>query len=122
MGSILEDNQPLKLTDFGMALRKIRQRRRYLWVVILAYLPTMWTTLQLSQSYKVTAAVFVIWVILLSIFATVAACARCPRCGNYFHMHGMTLLYLRKCLHCQLHINAKENKTDQEGHLDGNIN
>jgi hypothetical protein len=32
--------------------------------------------------------------------------SKCPRCGNYFHLHGMTLLILRKCLHCQLHINA----------------
>ena len=31
---------------------------------------------------------------------------RCPRCGNYFHVNGMMLLYLRRCLHCQLHINA----------------
>jgi hypothetical protein len=30
--------------------------------------------------------------------------SKCPRCGNYFHLHGMTLLVLRKCLHCQLHI------------------
>ena len=102
----LADKQPFDSTDLGPGLKKIRKRRRYLWVVILIYMPAMYTTLRFTQSYKSTAVVFVIWVILLLIFATWAACARCPRCGNYFHMHGMTLLYLRKCLHCQLHINA----------------
>jgi hypothetical protein len=104
--SILDEKQPLELTDFGPGLGKIRKRRWFLWAVILVYMPAMYTTLRLTQSYKATATVFVVWIILLIIFATVAACARCPRCGNYFHMHGMTLLFLRKCLHCQLHINA----------------
>jgi hypothetical protein len=102
----LDEKPPLDLKEFGPGLGKIRKRRRFLWGVILVYLPVMWTTLRLTGSFNVTAAVFVVWIILLCIFATVAACARCPRCGNYFHMHGMTLLYLRKCLHCQLHINA----------------
>lgn len=102
----MDEKQPLNLPDFGPGLKKIRKRRLFLWGVILAYLPAMWTTLRLTESYKVTAAVFVVWIILLIIFTTVAACARCPKCGNYFHMHGMTLLILRKCLHCQLHINA----------------
>jgi hypothetical protein len=103
---MLEEKQPLSLPDFGPGLKKIRKRRRFLWVVILAYLPVMWTTLRLTGSFNVTAAVFVVWIILLCVFATFAACARCPGCGNYFHMHGMTFLLLRKCLHCQLHINA----------------
>jgi len=103
---MVDEKQPLSLPDFGPGLKKIRKRRWFLWVVILAYLPAMWTTLRLTGSFNVTAAVFVVWIILLCIFATVAALARCPGCGNYFHMHGMTFLLLRKCLHCQLHINA----------------
>lgn len=97
------------LTDsagFGAALKKVRKRRLYLWVLIIIYLPVMWTTLQLTQSYNKTAVAFVVWVLLLCIAATIAALARCPGCGNYFHMHGMTLLFLRKCLHCGVHINA----------------
>jgi hypothetical protein len=108
---MLDEKQPTNLTDFGPALGKIRKRRLFLWCVILVYMPAMWTTLRLTGSYKATGTVFVVWIILLCIFATVAACARCPRCGNYFHMHGMTLLYLRKCLHCQLHINADRKST-----------
>jgi hypothetical protein len=43
----------------------------------------------------------------LLIFVTFqVALSKCPRCGNYFHMHGMSLLILRKCLHCQLHIST----------------
>ena len=102
----MEEKQPSSLPDFGTSLRKIRKRRLFLWGVMLVYLPVMWTTLRLTGSFNVTAAVFVVWIILLCIFATVAALARCPRCGKYFHMHGMTFLLLRKCLHCQLHINA----------------
>lgn len=91
---------------FGVGLRIIRHRRRYLLGAILAYLPAMWTTMQLNRSYRALGTVFVVWFILLFIAAIVSAVARCPRCGNYFHMHGMTLLFFRNCLHCQLHINA----------------
>jgi hypothetical protein len=102
----LEGKQTVDSAEFGAAMKKIRKRRLYLWGVILIYLPVMWTTLQLTQSYNKTAVAFVAWVLLLCFVATFAALARCPGCGNYFHMHGMTLLFLRKCLHCALHINA----------------
>jgi hypothetical protein len=102
----LEEKHPTDSAEFGAALKKVRKRRLYLWVVIIIYLPVMWTTLQLTQSYNKTTVAFVVWVLLLCIVATIAALARCPGCGNYFHMHGMTLLFLRKCLHCGVHINA----------------
>ncbi len=66
----------------------------------------MYAAISLTDSFRVIGTVFIVWVVLLAFFATMAASARCPRCGNYFHMHGMTLLYLRKCLHCQLHLNS----------------
>ncbi len=66
----------------------------------------MYAAISLTDSYKIIGTVFLAWVVLLAFFATMAASARCPRCGNYFHMHGMTLLYLRKCLHCQLYVNS----------------
>jgi hypothetical protein len=87
-------------------MKRIRKRRLFLWLVILVYLPAMWTTLQLTQSYNKTALAFIVWVILLTVIACYAAVARCPGCGNYFHMHGATLLFLRKCLHCGLHVTA----------------
>ncbi len=52
------------------------------------------------------AAVFVGWFVVMFAIAFYAAIARCPSCGNYFHLQGMTLLFLRKCLHCQLHVSA----------------
>jgi hypothetical protein len=57
-------------------------------------------------SFKGVMYVFLLWFVIMFTIALVAAVARCPRCGNYFHVHGMTLLYLRKCLHCQLHLTA----------------
>lgn len=101
-----QENSSPETKDLAPALKIIRKRRIVLWMVIIVYLPAMWTTLQLTQSYNKTAVAFIIWVILLTVAATVAAVARCPGCGNYFHMHGATLLFLRKCLHCGLHINA----------------
>jgi hypothetical protein len=88
----------------GLAL--IRRRRWYLWSALLVYLPAMLLTLELSDSMHAFLWVFGIWFFLSFILAFVAALAPCPRCGNYFHMHGMTLLYWRKCLHCQLHLCA----------------
>lgn len=72
-------------------------------------MPAMWLTLKLTNSLRGTAPIFVVWFIMLVIAVTMTAVARCPQCGNYYHMHGMTLLYLRKCLHCGLHINADKN-------------
>ena len=101
-----EEKPPAEPKDIAPALKKIRKQRLFLWLVILIYLPAMWSALQLTQSYNKTAVAFIAWVLLLTVVATFAALARCPGCGNYFHMHGMTLLFLRKCLHCGLHVNA----------------
>jgi len=106
----LSEELTIDAAKIGPALRLIRRRRFYLWIVILAYLPAMWVTLKLMPLHKVLGTVFLAWFVLLFIAVLVSAIVRCPRCGNYFHMNGMTLLYLRKCLHCQLHINADRNK------------
>ena len=87
-------------------LSTIRKRRWFLWVVIIIYLPAMWVTLQFTHSVRGTAPAFAVWFIFLVVAAALSAAARCPRCGNYFHMHGLTLLYLRRCLHCGLHVTA----------------
>lgn len=92
---------PAELTT-GLAL--IRRRRWYLWGAILIYLPALKLTMLLSPSTKVALSVVGLWLLLSFALAFYAALARCPRCGNYFHMHGPTLLFLRKCLHCQLHL------------------
>ncbi len=92
--------------ELGPGLRLVRRRRLYLWGVIGFYLPAMWLTLRVNPTYRALGTVFFVWFVLLFATALAAAVAPCPRCGNYFHMHGMTLLPLRKCLHCQLHITA----------------
>lgn len=96
-------------------LRRIRFRRWCLWGVIGIYLPMMWVTLKTTRSFNICGIVFLIWFILLFAVALYSAVIRCPRCNNYFHVNGPTLLYLRKCLHCQLPVNAdKKGKTPGE--------
>jgi hypothetical protein len=92
--------------EFRPGLSIVRRRRWYLWMVILVYVPAMWLTLKVSPTYHSVEIVFAVWFVVLFAVATYSALVRCPRCGNYFHMHGMTLLFLRKCLHCQLHVCA----------------
>lgn len=83
-------------------LKAIRRRRWFLWTTILAYMPLM----GMAMSYNAVSEAFVAWFIALFSIAFYAAVVRCPRCGNYFHLHGPSLLFLRKCLHCQLHVIA----------------
>lgn len=87
-------------------LARIRKRRWMLWSVIIIYLPAMWTTQKITRSFHDSLPVFFLWFLILLLATGFSALARCPRCGNYFHLNGITLLYLRKCLHCQLHLNA----------------
>jgi hypothetical protein len=87
-------------------LKVIRRRRWYLWIIILVYMPLMGVAMKQLPSVKAVSFVFIGWFVIMFSIALFAAVARCPRCGNYFHVHGMTLLYLRKCLHCQLHVSA----------------
>ncbi|MBW4055864.1 MAG: hypothetical protein HIU83_10795 [Proteobacteria bacterium] len=89
---------------FVSAMRLIRRRRKYFFFTVICYMPAMWLANKISPTFSSMATTFGIWVVILFITALYSALARCPRCGNYFHMHGMSLLYLRHCLHCQLHI------------------
>jgi predicted ferric reductase len=102
----IEAEKTVEVKDLGPGLGKVRRRRWLLWIVLLAYLPTMWTTQQITRSFQGSLPVFFGWLVLLVVAAAVSAAARCPRCGKHFHVNGMALLYLRKCLHCQLHIDA----------------
>lgn len=89
-----------------LGLRKIRKRRWFLWAVILVYVPAIWLSLTLTHSDRKTAVVFGVWCIVLTIAVFFVTTARCPRCGNYFHVYGITPLYLRRCVHCRLPITA----------------
>ena len=92
-------------------LAKIRRRRWMLWSVIIVYLPTMWVTQKITRSFNGSMPVFFTWFLVLLAVMSFSAVARCPRCRNYFHVNGITLLYLRRCLHCQLSLTADKKGT-----------
>jgi hypothetical protein len=102
--------EPGAATDFSTGLRRVRKRRWLLWGEILGYLPLMLGVMKIWPTNTALAVAFLTWFALLWVVVGYSALARCPRCGNYFHMNGMTLLYLRKCLHCQLHLTADRKK------------
>lgn len=100
---------------YHAGLLKVRQRRRWLWLVILVYLPAMMVALR-QPDYKTWAAVvFIIWIILLIIAVVFACLVRCPGCGECFHTHGPTFLPFRRCLHCGLHVNADKRAPETRG-------
>lgn len=104
-----EGSKELSPEELRPGLTTVRRRRLFLWVVLVMYLPTMWCAQRIVGSFNGAMPVFFAWVGLLVLAAGISAVAKCPRCGNYYHVNGMALLYLRKCLHCQLPINADRN-------------
>lgn len=97
---------PADPRSYRDGLKKIRQRRHWLWLVILVYLPAMMIGLR-QPNYKTwVTVIFITWIVLLIIAVACACLVRCPRCGECFHTHGPTFLPLRRCLHCALHVNA----------------
>ena len=100
------NNSPVAPATYENVLKNTRRRRKYFFATVLIYIPALLVTYKVSPTNRAMGTVFGIWVVLLIITTFLAALSKCPRCGNYFHMHGMTLLILRKCLHCQLHIST----------------
>ncbi|QWV95567.1 hypothetical protein KP004_10480 [Geomonas oryzisoli] len=98
--------QPVDPAEIARGLAVVRKRRWCLWTVLIVYLPTMYVTQKITHSFNGSMPVFFIWFAVLLGVMFYSATARCPRCRNYYHMHGMMLLYLRKCLHCQLPISG----------------
>lgn len=99
----MDNNQGDPVTYISV-LKKTRRRRKFFFGTVLIYIPALLITHKISPTNRAMGTVFVIWVVILIIVTFLVALSKCPRCGNYFHLHGMTLLILRKCLHCQLHI------------------
>jgi hypothetical protein len=100
------DKSPIDPLAYVSTLKKTRRRRKYFFGTVLLYIPALLITYNISPTNRAMGTVFGIWVAILIIVTFLVALSKCPRCGNYFHLHGMTLLILRKCLHCQLHITA----------------
>lgn len=99
-------NRQEEPVQYSTALKKARRRRMLFFATVLIYIPALVVTNLLVPTDRAMGTVFCIWVVLLLATTFLAALCRCPRCGNLFHVNGMALLFLRKCLHCQLHINA----------------
>ncbi|MDD2899534.1 MAG: hypothetical protein PHI31_12570 [Desulfuromonadaceae bacterium] len=100
------NSSQIDTSAYDAVMKKTKRRRFYFFTTVLMYVPVLYITYQINPSNRVMGTVFALWVVLLVIVTFLAALSKCPRCGNYFHLHGMTLLILRTCLHCQLHINA----------------
>jgi hypothetical protein len=88
------------------SLRKIRHLRRWLWVLLLIFIPLVWLTIILAQSRWVTMVIVMVWVAAVVRCASRAAFSHCPRCCNYFHATAGTPsfwnLLARRCTHCGL--------------------
>ena len=99
-------NGPIDPVAYTIILKRTRRRRLYFFATVLIYIPAVLITYQISPTNRAMGTLFGLWVVVLIIVTFMIAVSRCPRCGNYFHVHGLTLLILRKCLHCQLHISS----------------
>ncbi len=91
-------------------MKQLRRRRWFLWGTILVYIPAIWITLEVTHSDRAAGMVFALWISFLLVASLLAAFARCPRCGNHFHMNGFIPIYLRRCLHCGLHVTGRANE------------
>jgi hypothetical protein len=109
--SAVEQRDNVNPLTYALMLGIIRRRRWYLWGLVLIYMPAAVLTLQLTQSYKTTGVVVLIWIVLLCIVVTLTAIAKCPRCGKTFHMRNSTLTYHRTCRYCGLHLCADRQST-----------
>lgn len=109
-------------TEYANALKKVRKHRMRFFSTVLIYIPALIATYLIIPTDRAMGTVFCTWFVLLLATTLLAALCRCPRCGNLFHVNGMALLFLRKCLHCQLHINADKAATasapEQQEHSD----
>jgi len=94
------------LYKIGIGLRMLRRRRKLLWGVVLIYAPEMWLTIRITHSNTIMLIVFCLWFVMLCNAVVLVAFTRCPRCGNYFHMQGFMVVYLRSCRHCGLYLCA----------------
>ena len=97
-------SEPVDMTAYRGVMKRTRRRRKLFFSTVLVYVPALWITHSISPTNRAMGTVFVIWLIFLVYATVLVALSKCPRCGNSFHVHGITLLVLRKCLHCQLHI------------------
>ena len=110
----LEEKKSEDVSQYAAGLAKLRRRRWFFWGVILVYIPAIWLSLELTNSDRQTFKVFAVWFLFIIVSSMLAATGRCPRCGHYFHVNGFIPLYLRRCLHCGLHITADKKQLKEQ--------
>ncbi|MFZ4855950.1 MAG: hypothetical protein ACOYL3_06090 [Desulfuromonadaceae bacterium] len=102
------EKNPIDPVEYASILLITRRRRKFFFSTVLVYIPALLVTHKISPTDMAMGTLFAVWVVFLIVSTVLVALCKCPRCGNYFHMHGITLLILRKCLHCQLHIASND--------------
>jgi len=102
------ESSPEEQITYQNILKKTKRRRAFFFGTLLIYVPAVLVTYQISPTNKTMGTLLGVWVVILIIATSLVALCKCPRCGNFFHLHGVTLLVLRKCLHCQLHITSDQ--------------
>lgn len=100
------ESDTLNLQLFQKRMRRLRRHRWVLWLLLLGYVPMIWISLEVTGSDRATFRVFAVWVATLFFVVLRLALVRCPRCNKHFHLNGFIPLYLRRCLHCGLHVSA----------------
>ncbi len=106
----MDEIEDISLQELKSGLQKIRRRRWFFWIIIMAYLPAMLIALQSSQPNQAIGIVFLVWILFLIVAVSLLALVRCPQCGNCFHMNGFLFRPVRKCFHCKLHLTADKKK------------
>ena len=100
------DNKEISFDALQKGLKKIRNRRWLLWLVILVYIPGLVVAMNAGLSSSALSNLFFVWVGLLCVVVAMATVVKCPCCQKPFHTNGPTFLPVRKCVHCGLGVNA----------------
>ncbi|MBW6509061.1 MAG: hypothetical protein K0A94_05880 [Desulfuromonadales bacterium] len=112
----MDSRSEVTWNELHTGLRKIRVRRWFLWLLVLAYVPLMMVALRAQDTKQVVAVSFVVWLLLLIVAVAMMALARCPVCGYCFHMSGYLFRPVRRCFECGLHLTAdKQALKEQAG-------
>ena len=112
----MDSHTEITLDELHAGLRKVRVRRWFLWLLILAYAPLMMVALGAQDAKQMVVLSFILWLLLLIVAVSLMALARCPRCGHCFHMSGYLFRPVRRCFECGLHLTAdRQALKDQAG-------
>lgn len=105
MDAKVSDDTEIPIDVLQSGLKKVRNRRWLLWLVILIYIPGLFLTMSAGLGSGAMSKLFFVWVGLLCVVVGLATVVKCPRCNKTFHTNGPTFLPVRKCVHCGLAVN-----------------